>query len=81
MLVGDFQNDRKLKVVLRHRNGTAAAFCARTVPPSWGLEVVRIATTRLDYTFRITTRTEAMEMCNDMSDSVKSSGADFAAWV
>ena len=76
-LVGDFKMSRPLKVVCATGNGTASAF-APEIFERIGVEVVP-SHNRLDYTFpNYNPNPEAMEMLHDMSDSVKSSGADLA---
>lgn len=76
-LVGDFKMTRKLKVVCATGNGTASAF-APELFERLGVEVVA-SHNALDYTFpHYNPNPEAMEMLHDMSNSVKTSGADFA---
>lgn len=76
-LIGDFRMSRSLKVVCATGNGTASAF-APELFERMGIEVVASHNT-LDYAFpNYNPNPEAMEMLQDMSATVKESGADLA---
>ncbi|WP_317056772.1 phosphomannomutase/phosphoglucomutase [Roseovarius rhodophyticola] len=76
-LVGDFKMTRKLRVVCATGNGTAAAF-APELFERLGVEVIP-SHNELDYNFpNYNPNPEAMEMLNDMAETVKATGADFA---
>ena len=76
-LVGDFKLKRPLKIVCATGNGTASAF-APALFERIGAEIVPLHT-KLDYSFPFyNPNPEAMEMLHDMSEAVRSSGADLA---